>query len=355
MRFFAIVFLVVVFQSSFCQVGDWPPAYWGYSYFGATAPLDQNNPANYALVQDKNNGKTYLNSPVEIHFNLSGADKMFLSNAGNFGIGTTSPGAKLEVHGNAAIGQYTNGTAVIDAFNSFAYFGCNSPTNGLAVGPSGNIGIGTSATGLNTRLNVVGGALEISAAAHQADASLHISTSFGGADRLTQINPSLANKPGLNLMASTDATANYNWWSWGVNTAGNWAFQPSTSFGGTTGMFIDRAGNVGIGSTAPDQKLTVNGTVHATRVKVETTVPGPDYVFEKSYSLPTLDEVKSYIDENKHLPEVPSAKEMEAKGIDVGEMNMLLLKKVEELTLYVIELKKENERQQLQIEKLVKQ
>lgn len=106
-------------------------------------------------------------------------------------------------------------------------------------------------------------------------------------------------------------------------------------------MTITNDGKVGIGTGSPDQLLTVNGIVHATRVKVDTTVPTPDYVFEKSYSLPSLDEVKSYIDENKHLPEVPSAREMEAKGIDVGEMNMLLLKKVEELTLYVIALKQE--------------
>jgi hypothetical protein len=72
----------------------------------------------------------------------------------------------------------------------------------------------------------------------------------------------------------------------------------------------------------------------------------PDYVFEKSYSLPSLEEVKSYIDQNKHLPEVPSAKEMESNGVNLGEMNMLLLKKIEELTLYVIEQNKKLLQQQ---------
>ncbi|HWA34658.1 MAG TPA: hypothetical protein VG737_11035 [Cyclobacteriaceae bacterium] len=117
-------------------------------------------------------------------------------------------------------------------------------------------------------------------------------------------------------------------------------------------MVIDENGYVGIGSLNPSQMLTVNGAIYGKQVKVDLSVPGPDYVFEKSYSLPTLDAVKSYIEENKHLPEVPSANEMEAKGIDVGEMNMLLLKKVEELTLYVIELKKESEKQQVEIENL---
>ncbi len=121
---------------------------------------------------------------------------------------------------------------------------------------------------------------------------------------------------------------------------------------GSEKMRINNGGNVGIGTTQPDQKLTVNGTIHATRVKVDITVPAPDYVFEKSYSLPSLDEVKSYIDENKHLPEVPSAKEMEAKGIDVGEMNMLLLKKMEEMTLYVIELNRQNESMRAEVKAL---
>jgi hypothetical protein len=103
-------------------------------------------------------------------------------------------------------------------------------------------------------------------------------------------------------------------------------------------MNIYGDGAVGIGTTTPGNfKLAVNGKIWGTEVQVALTNPGPDYVFEKSYALPTLEEVKSYIDQNKHLPEVPSAKEMEANGVNVGEMNMLLLKKIEELTLYLIE------------------
>jgi|GEM_PF-3687327 len=96
-------------------------------------------------------------------------------------------------------------------------------------------------------------------------------------------------------------------------------------------------GNVGIGTTSPDAKLAVSGQVHAQEVKVSITVPGPDYVFDKEYNLTPLGEIKTYIDQNKHLPEIPSAKDMEKNGVQLGEMNMLLLKKIEELTLYVIE------------------
>ncbi|MCZ8216406.1 MAG: hypothetical protein O9262_09225 [Cyclobacteriaceae bacterium] len=106
-------------------------------------------------------------------------------------------------------------------------------------------------------------------------------------------------------------------------------------------MTIDHHGNVGIG-TNPNQKLHVNGTVYSTEVKVDVNAgTGPDYVFEPTYQLSSLAEIENYIKANKHLPEVPSAKEMETNGINLSEMNMLLLKKVEELTLHLIEQKKE--------------
>jgi hypothetical protein len=96
-------------------------------------------------------------------------------------------------------------------------------------------------------------------------------------------------------------------------------------------------GNVGIGTFSPDATLTVNGNIHSKEVKVDLNIPGPDYVFEKDYKLTSLEEIKNYIDQNKHLPEVPSAKEMEKNGVQLGEMNMLLLRKIEELTLHLIE------------------
>src|SRR5690606_6101620 len=83
------------------------------------------------------------------------------------------------------------------------------------------------------------------------------------------------------------------------------------------------SGNVGIGTSNPDEKLTVKGVVHSEEVLIDLNVPGPDYVFEEDYKLATLDEVESFIKGNKHLPEVPSAKEMEENGVRVGEMNML--------------------------------
>ena len=111
-------------------------------------------------------------------------------------------------------------------------------------------------------------------------------------------------------------------------------------------------GKVGIGTTSPDSELTVNGTIHSKEVKVDLSVPGPDYVFEEDYDLPSLESIQHLIKENKLLPEVPSASVMEEKGIDLGVMNMLLLKKVEELTLHLIDQNEKVERLEKEIQNI---
>ncbi|MFP2996906.1 hypothetical protein ABN763_13400 [Spongiivirga sp. MCCC 1A20706] len=101
------------------------------------------------------------------------------------------------------------------------------------------------------------------------------------------------------------------------------------------------AGNVGIGTTTPDSKLTVKGKIHTQEVKVDLAgAVAPDYVFYKDYNLKSLEEVQNYITKEGHLPNIPSAKQMEEDGINLKEMNLKLLEKVEELTLYTLEQEK---------------
>lgn len=102
-------------------------------------------------------------------------------------------------------------------------------------------------------------------------------------------------------------------------------------------MRISANGNVGIGTISPQAKLSVNGNILATEIKIKTDIAVPDYVFEPEYKLNTLEEIEGYIKENKHLPEIPSAKQIKEEGLDVAAMNLLLLKKIEELTLHLIE------------------
>jgi hypothetical protein len=106
---------------------------------------------------------------------------------------------------------------------------------------------------------------------------------------------------------------------------------------GNFAMRLASNGSVGIGTTQPDSKLTVNGTIHSKEVKVDASIPVPDYVFEPNYKVLQLSELKTYLAVNHHLPEIPSAAEMDKNGINLSEMNLKLLKKVEELTLYLIE------------------
>lgn len=116
----------------------------------------------------------------------------------------------------------------------------------------------------------------------------------------------------------------------------------STSVWSEANGIASYSGKVAVGTTnVPNgYQMAIDGKLITEEVQVELSGSWPDYVFEKGYILPTLKEVKSYIDTYGHLPNIPSAKEVEADGIALGEMNRLLLEKIEELTLYLIDQKK---------------
>ena len=110
---------------------------------------------------------------------------------------------------------------------------------------------------------------------------------------------------------------------------------------GWAGLRMDWDGNVCIGcDNTEGYKLAVNGNMVAELVRVKLKGNWPDYVFEEGYKLAPLTDVEAFIQENGHLPNLPAAKDIQKEGVDLGEMNRLLLEKVEELTLYVIDLEK---------------
>lgn len=125
----------------------------------------------------------------------------------------------------------------------------------------------------------------------------------------------------------------------------------------TSGSDINyTTGNVGIGTESPDATLTVKGNIHTQEVKVDLQgAVAPDYVFYEDYGLRTLEEVQQHINEFGHLPNIPSAKEMETNGVKLKEMNLKLLEKIEELTLYMLQQDKKQKQLEQRIEQLEKQ
>lgn len=137
----------------------------------------------------------------------------------------------------------------------------------------------------------------------------------------------------------------------------------SAGSGGTVNGITEMSGKLGIAlddnsilstTSLTDYKLFVGGGMIAEKVQVKTEANWPDYVFEPTYNLRSLSEVEQFISKNKHLPEVPSAKEMDSNGHNLGKMDAVLLQKIEELTLYMIDLKKENEALKNRVESLEK-
>ena len=111
------------------------------------------------------------------------------------------------------------------------------------------------------------------------------------------------------------------------------------------------SGSIGIGTTNTDgYKLAVNGIIRAKEIKVESN--WADFVFKKDYKLPTLGEVKKHIEEKGTLPGVPNESDVKANGVSLGEVNALLLQKIEELTLYVIKQQEEIENLQGKIKNI---
>ena len=131
----------------------------------------------------------------------------------------------------------------------------------------------------------------------------------------------------------------------------DWSPRRDVLFFDKSGDVYLTGGNVGIGTTIPQSKLSVNGKITAKEVQVISSGWG-DFVFEKEYCLKPLQEVEDFINTNGHLPDIPSAEEINDKGLNIGEMQSKLLQKIEELTLYLIEQNKklvtfENENKEL--------
>jgi hypothetical protein len=287
--------------------------------------------------------------------------------AQNVGIGTTTPTAKLEVNssafnekviygtttgqfgygvygaatnggvgilgeaysGNATAGYSVGGWLISDGVGNYAlkaetlgngtaaYF--SSPTGNAVIVDQGNVGIAELAP--TEKLHINNGNIKIGKAlwASAADDKFlkigdgpYVSIGEVGGDDLMEVR-------------GKQITIRSNPASIGP-------------FASAAGNVLIPNGNVGIGTINPTYKLTVNGNIRSKELVVET--GWADFVFDKKYVLPSLSEVEKFIKANNHLPNIPSAEEIQTNGLKVGEVQTKMMQKIEELTLYIIELEK---------------
>ncbi|WP_343533834.1 hypothetical protein [Pedobacter sp.] len=283
------------------------------------------------LMKKQDNASYYSLFSNDLSFGLynSSTGKYLLYTDANdrVGIGTHTPLAKLHVNGVLRAMHSISG-------DNSAYFG-NESSSGYGLFSTG----GGGASNLYPfRFEKYTGAVVMMA---DGDGNVGI-----GIDNPLHILHLKKPQPTLNF----EKTGILNWTV--GNIAGNDFYirvdnAPSSPF-----VMESNTGNVGIGTATPKEKLSVNGKIRAKEIKVEAT-NWPDYVFKPEYQLNTLPELEAYIKANGHLPEVPAAAEVEKEGVALGEMNKILLKKIEELTLHLIEKDKKLEETNRKLDKVM--
>jgi len=294
-------------------------------------------------------------------------DALVVTESGNVGIGTPNPGSKLHINSttDGIFGLWLSRSNVSADHNSWVIWNMDgtygndfeiyqypldgNPTcfqrfeiqdngNTILVPQGGNVGIGTTTP--EYKLDVAG---YVRASGWNGSLSVLGDIRAGNSDiyftKVDHYHSGIGNTPGH---AAIENAANYG------------ALMILGRAGTSNGRYVrlwdylqvngsmDITGNVGIGTAAPQYKLDVAGAIRADQLILPQPIY-PEYVFEEDYDLKPLEEVEAYIREHKHLPDIPPAKQVMEQGLSVSDMMVKQMQKIEELTLYMIDLKKSNE------------
>lgn len=338
----------------------------GFNYFynNGTKTIKAGYGANFGM--DPSNGNVYLgnftgNQSATDFGSITGYQNvMTVSQSGNVGIGNPSPLYKLDVVGQTMLkgiplsspgnlGYLTGGGFLFLANSSNDGYSLHMDAGKIQAQKPKGIGVsGTNAAIL--AINPYGGNVGIGLTNPRCRLTILSNTVAGNNNtEVLQVagkNPMLiiSDQNGSDfgyIKGVTDRTQTSQFSREGIEigTGGgdiyftSLGYQPALMINGTTN-------NVGIGTNNPTSKLSVNGNIRSKEVVVEL-ANWPDYVFNEKYKLKSLAEVEDFIKQHNHLPNIPAAAEIEKNGLKVGELQTKMMEKIEELTLYIIEMKKE--------------
>ncbi len=288
-------------------------------------------------------GTYNANTNGNLVLNTRGTDRMTVTPSGDFGIGISNPVGRFQIgtgsdasattHGYLMMGAVNGENLVLD--NNEILARNNGVVSTLFLARDGSkVQLGNGAEASGTKLHITNG------------------NDVGLPDNLSGYLM-MGSQDGVNMVADNNeiqvrnngaATHLYL-----QNGGGNVFIGDATNFTSAHRLGVDGnvvvTGALRIGTTATPSgyKLAVDGKAICTELLVRLVPNWPDYVFKKEYKLPGLDEVETFIKKNNHLPGIPAAATVESSGLNIGEMQKLQMQKIEELTLYIIELKKEIE------------
>lgn len=346
-------------------------------------PIDfvMNNVLKARLRTDHGGSMNYV-STTGSHYFYTGGDysigslQVAIKPNGRVGLGTNTPTQKLDVNGNIIIGsnQFLKGRRLsgnlesnLIGFNNeiltlseystvpdeVRIYTPTDPGQGVHIfsdktvaffDNSGNVGIGIATPKAQIVAGSNFGASISGSSGGNGVFGSNLAVNQGGTNHNQLFTPySHSNNYGYAGMHATWGKLHF--YTHAANTTGGQTIIPESR------LTIESNGNVGIGTTTPSNKLEVNGTIRSKKVKVEAG-SWPDYVFEPGYQLLSLSELESFIETNKHLPNIPPAKEIEKEGQDLGEVQTKMLEKMEEMTLYIIEMNKKMQAMQKELNEL---